>query len=449
MPPKTRKEHKEDEELESVASPSAYSESSASTASSASSTATLTLSAEQLQLMLDSSTKNMMSFVESKLTPSSVSSNKTKIDIPKWKEGDSPSEFLGKYEQALIHNGVGRGEWGRLLRVYLSDSSQAAYLLINSDRLDDYEFVKSELLESLGDTPDGADKRWVTLHRQRGESSRALFRRVHSTGYRRMEGLSSKEECCNRMILSKFLTLLGPECYSSVVAKRPRNGNEAAKFAQEYEEEVQFVRSMQPKSSGGYYKQDYYNSNPGSGSKAAGSASGPGSSSGSGPPKNSNVANNGNSGQNKGEKPQYEKKVPTCYGCGVVGHIRPNCPNKVRRVPSPKPSNFMSVQGSIAGVIVDNLRVDPGADRSVVRQEFIPSSSYTGETIRLDSWRGSEVTEHKLARIEIKVGDMAVISDVAVVDTMDSPALLGSDLGRKMTAFLIHPYGYVFVHKIS
>ena len=143
MPPKTRKEHRDDGELDSVASPSAYSESgssSASSASSASSVATLTLSAEQLQLMLDSNTKNMMSFVESKLTSSassSASSPKIKIEIPKWKEGDSPSEFLGKYEQALTHNGVGRGEWGRLLRVYLSDSGQAAYLLINPDRLDD------------------------------------------------------------------------------------------------------------------------------------------------------------------------------------------------------------------------------------------------------------------------------------------------------------------------
>ena len=443
-----------------ISSASSYSSASGSASSAGSASSGATLSSEQLELILSANSRaladsmaannktmqaSMTSLIASLTpavpvapSPSTVASSpKVKIDIPKWKEGDSPSEFLSKYEQALTHNGVGRGEWGRLLRVYLSDSGQAAYLLINPDRLDDYEFVKSELLESLGDTPDGADKRWVTLHRQRGESSRALFRRVHSTGYRRMEGLSSKEEVCNRMILSKFLTLLGPECYSSVVAKRPRNGNEAAKFAQEYEEEVQFVKALQPKSSGGYYnsyqKREYSNSNPGSGSKAGGSVAG----SGSGSPKHSGGPPNVNSNGSMGEEPKFEKRVPTCYGCGVVGHIRPNCPNKVRRVLSPKPSNFLTVKGFIAGVPVKDLRVDPGADRTVVREEFIPSSAYTGGTIRLDSWRGSQVSEHQLAEVEIKVGEMSVLSEVAVVDTMDSPALLGSDLGRQMTEFLM------------
>ena len=428
MPPKRKEIREESVDAESIASPG-----SGSSASSGG----LILSAEQLQQVLESTARSMVSFMETRLSATSAPTSspspsvRTKIDIPKWKDGDIPSEFLAKYEQALLHNGVSKDQWGRLLRVYLSDSGQAAYLLINSDRLDDYDFVKGELLESLGDTPDGADKRWVTLHKAKGESPRALFRRVHATGYRRMEGLSTKEECCNKMILLKFLTLLGADCYSSVVAKRPKNGNEAARFAQEYEEEVQFVRSMQPKSSNGYYsyhKKEHSNVTPSSNGVAAPASN---------VPKTYSSPNGGNSNSNKGEQQKFEKRVPTCYGCGVVGHIRPNCPNKVRRVPSPKPSNFMTVQGSIAGVNVNNLRVDPGADRTVVREEFIPSSAYIGGTIRLDSWRGSQVSEHRLAKVEIKVGDMTVLSEVAVVDTMDSPALLGSDLGRKMTEFLM------------
>ena len=437
MPPKTRKECREDDELESAGSPATSDASSLS----ASSAGCMTLSAEQLQLMLDSNTKNMMTFVEAKLThstaPTPIPSPKVKIEIPKWKEGDSPSEFLAKYEQALIHNEVDRKEWGRLLRIYLSDSGQEAYHLINPDRLDDYLFVKGELLESLGDTPEGADKRWVTLHRVKGESSRALFRRVHTTGMRRMDGLTSKEECCNRMILSKFLALLSPDCYTSVVAKRPRTGHEAAKFAQEYEEEVQFARSLQPKSSSGYYhsyhKREHHNYSS-SGAPSSDRTSG-GSHVGSSKPvvvSSTPVVNGG-----KVEKPRNDKRVPTCYGCGVVGHIRPNCPDKVRRVPSPKPSNFMTVDGFIAGVPVKNLRVDPGADRTVVRAEFVPEDAYTGGSIRLDSWRGSQISVHQLAKVLVKVGKMSVLAEVAVVDVMDSPALLGSDLGRVMTEFLM------------
>ena len=267
MPPKLRKEVREDaEELESVASPgSGFSESTHSTSS-----AGLILSAEQLQQVLEASTRSMMALMERRLPPAvsmsvaadaSASVSRSRIDIPKWTEGDGPSEFLGKYEQALLHNGVGREQWGRLLRVYLTGSAQAAYQLISVDCLDDYDHVKKEFLESLGDTPEGADKRWVTLNRQEGENPRALFRRIHNTGYRRMDGLTSKEERCNKMIMSKFLTLLSPDCYSSVICKRPKNGQEAARFAQEFEDDVLFAQSL-PSRSGSYYNSHYNREGP-------------------------------------------------------------------------------------------------------------------------------------------------------------------------------------------
>ena len=130
------------------------------------------------------------------------------------------------------------------------------------------------MLQSLGDTPDGADKRWCTMTRQRGETHRALYRRVHNTGFRRMHGLETKEECCQRMILSKFLTLLSSECYGSVVAKRPKNGREAAMFAQEFEEELSFARSLLPRSAGGHQHQKFYTrreSSPNEGGAVGGS----------------------------------------------------------------------------------------------------------------------------------------------------------------------------------
>ena len=341
---------------------------------------------------------------------------KLRLKFLNGRRGDSPSEFLGKYEQALIHNGVGRGEWGRLLRVYLSDSGQAAYLLINPDRLGDYDFVRSELLESLGDTPDGADKRWVTLHRNQGESSRALFRRVHATGYRRMEGLSSKEECCNRMILSKFLSLLGPECYSSVVGKRPRNGHEAARFAQEYEEEVLFARSLKSWSLDGSDSSD--------GGMIG--RSGPQGQSSDG---NQDVKTTGR--QNSDRHPV------TCFGCGEPGQIRPNCPHKVRQVVVQGSKSGFSVDGFLAGFEVKVLRIDTGSDRTLVHQDFIPKAAFLGKSIMLDSWRGGQVSRHRLARISIRIGEQEVMAEVAVVDKLNCPALIGLDLGPDMTKLIL------------
>ena len=97
----------------------------------------------------------------------------------------------------------------------------------------------------------------------------------------------------------------------------------------------------------------------------------------------------------------------------------------------------MIVKGCLAGREVDSLRVDTGADRTVVRQDFVPKEAYTDEVVRLDSWRGAQVSDHRVASIVIKVGDVEQLAKVAVVEQLDCPALLGSDLGRPLTRELM------------
>ena len=112
----------------------------------------------------------------------------------------------------------------------------------------------------------------------------------------------------------------------------------------------------------------------------------------------------------------------TCFGCGEQGHIRPNYPNRVRRVKSPGHSSIMQVDGSLAGQPAKNLRIDMGAEKTVVRHDFVPD---TGKTCMLDTWRGSQPSRHRLACITVKVGSVEVTTEVAVAETLDCPALLG------------------------
>ena len=92
----------------------------------------------------------------------------------------------------------------------------------------------------------------------------------------------------------------------------------------------------------------------------------------------------------------------------------------------------MSVDGLLAGIEVKGLRVDTGADRTVVHQDFIPKTAYTGRSMILDSWRGAQTSKHRVARITIKIGLVEEVKEVAVVDTLDCPALLGSDLSNSL-----------------
>ena len=137
---------------------------------------------------------------------------------------------------------------------------------------------------------------------------------------------------------------------------------------------------------------------------------------------------------------QRERKPDVCYGCGEIRHIRPKCPNKVRRVNPREEVEEMLVDGSLAGLVANGLRIDTGAERTVVRQDYVPESAYTGKHIQLDSWRGGQTSRHKLAKITVKVGSAEVARDVAVVDQLDCPALLGIDLGKKFMISLWQTY---------
>ena len=65
------------------------------------------------------------------------------------------------------------------------------------------------------------------------------------------------------------------------------------------------------------------------------------------------------------------------YGCGELGHIKPKCPNRVRRVKPQGGASAMIVDGCLAGLVAKDLRIDTGADRTVVRRDYIPERAYT------------------------------------------------------------------------
>ena len=60
---------------------------------------------------------------------------------------------------------------------------------------------------------------------------------------------------------------------------------------------------------------------------------------------------------------QRERKPIICFCCGEEGHIKPKCPNKVRRVNPQESSAEILIDGSLAGYVAKGLQIDTGADR--------------------------------------------------------------------------------------
>ena len=489
MPPKnTRKAKENGEETESedhmVASPLASESSYASSISSAPTVASFT--PEMLQSILASRDTTLMSMFATLVPATTVAVTtppppppppRAQVKIPKWSDGEIPSAYFTKLEKALTLNGVPRSEWGQNIHVHLSGRAQDALAQVPLLSIDDYDVIKDTILDALGDTPDSADRSWWSMVRKSGEDACAFYLRIRACGIMRMQGLISKEEILEKLVLSRFLSLLSQDCYTHATDRRPKDGLEAAKIVHEFEERRAYTRER----SG--WRQDHHrhnlhssrrepnssnspnNSGTGSGSSSGGtgnanSGSSTGSSnSSSGAGLKEVTGNNSSSGasasggsRHSGRSDMGGRKPVICHNCGEPGHIRPNCPNRVRSVRSPESVSLIEVSGWLAGVLVKDLQIDTGACRTVVSSKYIPRSAYLGKSITLDSWRGRQYSEHKLAKITIKVGDVSTDAVVAVAEHLDCPALLGTDLGAAMTVQLtgiVHAKAKVALSKVN
>ena len=459
----------------SLSSASTYSSVSGSASSVGTGSAGSAVSSEQLEMILAANNRaladswaanqrtmeaSMTSLISTlspavpvSVAPTPAAAPSPPVKVPKWTDGDQPFAFFNKLETALTHNGVDKATWGRLLPVYLSGEAETAFVQVDRSLLGDYDAVKNVLLKALGDTPGHADRRWWSLARLPGETPAQFYLRIRNTGLRRLSDFPTREAVVDHTILSRFLSLLPADSYTAVTSQHPKTGLEAAELLQDFEETKAYSWKRQgwrnshhsgrrEHSRGGSGNSsgndDGSSSSPNSFNGSNSGESGVSPTSGSNPGSGAEVKEVSSSDNFRGRRDRKANKPIICHGCGEPGHIRPQCPLRIRTVRSSDSvcsvkDDKMFVSGWIGGSPVERLKFDSGADHSLVRKDLVPPAAYTGKVVHLVTWKGNDPSIHKLAKVPIKVGKIEVLASVAVVEQLDCPALLGADLGRPMT----------------
>ena len=417
-----------------------------------------TVSTDHLQMILESNHRAMASLISSmshlpSASPVHVTAppKKVTIPVPKWDDEDNPSEFFTTYEQAQSHNAVDKAVWGTLLPVYLTGKAKAAYFQLEPTMLANYPEVKNQMLIALGDTPAEAGRKWWTTTRNSGEEIGAFAVRLRSVGLRMFDGADTRDDVVERAVLSRFLYLLPPDCYTQVSSQKPKTCAEASRMVMEFEGTRAYAKRSQDRrpysnsySSQGHSKREprEYSSNVqgGSGaSKSTTSGSSPNASNGSqnhGQASNPGTVDRGASSDKSWKR---ERRPIVCYGCREPGHIRPNCPNQVKRVTSPVQqvkSEESLITAWIGGKEALQSEVDTACDRTVVRADYIPQGALLDSTCVLRGYQGHCKT-HKLARVTIGVGSVEDTLVVAVDDSLEHPALLGKDLSWEIKSEML------------
>ena len=72
-------------------------------------------------------------------------------------------------------------------------------------------------------------------------------------------------------------------------------------------------------------------------------------------------------------------------------------------------------EGTIAGKQVDGLFVGTGADKTIIKADFIPQDCYTGTSIILDGYDGKRSQSHPLALVDLEVGQVKGLFEVVAI----------------------------------
>ena len=87
--------------------------------------------------------------------------------------------------------------------------------------------------------------------------------------------------------------------------------------------------------------------------------------------------------------------------------------------------------------MVDQIRLDPGANRTIVKSSLVTEEMKTGQMIMMKGYTGY-ISAHPLADVELEVGDQKMILTVALQGELNYDVLLGADfphiweLGRQL-----------------
>ena len=73
----------------------------------------------------------------------------------------------------------------------------------------------------------------------------------------------------------------------------------------------------------------------------------------------------------------------------------------------------MVTLGKIAGQVVDQICLDPGADTTIVKSSLVSEEMKTEQTIMMNGYTGN-VSAHPLAEVELEVGDQKTILTLAL-----------------------------------
>lgn len=364
--------------------------------------------------------------------------------LPRMKDKDEIEKFCSTFEQALILAEIPKNKWKRALVFSVNNDARDRVKGVLEDEASTYDDVKAKLLDSVGISVSLA---YETMFDPDSLSTMATRRetraRTATWAERMFHSAETKKECIETLQMAKIITSASKEGRKFLYQNKPKNLDALMEALETWEAIHKDLTSIWEK--------------PRNRNKEFSNAK----------PKDKTICSYCNKfghsidecrkkARRDSEKPQpaaapsvpYERsqkqgeqKEVICHNCGEKGHKSPVCPNRskkkaVKKIsvlqsnqltsptePTPTATNAEELKKGHLMAKVNGyyfpMTLDSGASISLIPEEFVPASCFTGKMVTIEQvWSGA-VEKGREAYVWLQIGTLNFETRVCTAKGVD------------------------------
>ena len=350
------------------------------------------------------------------------------VKLTKLTEDDDIEAYLTTFERLMRAYEVPEVRWAFKLAPQLVGKAQRAYAALAVADAGDYKRVKAAILKRYDITDDSYRRRFRAAALKPKETYKELHVRMEDLVTKWLKTYETVEKIKDQIILEQLLNTFAEDTRVFVKERKPRTSEEACKLADDFmtaREELKKERGRESdKKPQGDRQSIRCNKCKKLGHIARDCRQMP-----NGKPEVKKEREDAE----KSLKPKRDLKDIECYNCHQKGHYSSNCPKNALFCHDPLNrrkilQTCLEKAGSVEGKQADNILLDTGCGRSMVRQDLVPEEKILeGEAVAIRCAHGDTVL-YPLAQVKVTVDDQTIGIKAAVAGSLPMDVLLGTDV---------------------
>lgn len=349
------------------------------------------------------------------------------VRLTKLSSEDDIEAYLTTFERAMTACEVPRNRWAFRLAPQLTGKAQQAYAGMSLAESSDYDQLKAAILRRYEISSETYRRRFREAGRRESETYRELVTRLQDLSQKWMRGAETVEAVLDKVVMEQFLNSLPKETRVWVSERKPESSIAAGQLADDF--------ALARKSTRDVGKADQQRTEP---RKQQGIRQCYSCGQTDHVAKDCPKRTGAEVAQQQHRQPprqgrQGDRDHIICFNCRGRGHMSRQCPSNAlfaargKSVEQRAKKLEVACIGTVEGHPVDEIVLDTGCSRTLVRKDLVPGEKLTGGEISIRCAHG-DIFVYPLADVQIEVGGRQFEVQAGVSEKLPVSVLLGTDV---------------------